>query len=365
MVQLRLFLFGSPRLERDGAVVAMDTRKAIALLAYLTLTGRVHSRDTLAALFWPEYEQSQARGNLRRTLSTLTKAIGKDLLEVDRDNIGLIPDKGLWVDVARFQELLAIARGHAAEETNPTCLSLLTEALALYRADFMVGFSLSDSPNFEEWQFLQSENLRRELTWVLDRLINNHSQQGDFAAALETAQRWVALDPLDEGAQRQLMQFYAWTGQRSAALRCYQNLVCLLDEELGVSPGEEMQALHQAIVENKLPRPEPDNPPPLLKMGEHREAHAQTAELSEQEYYFNLKPQPSLNNLPAQTKPFVGREAELSALNEMLVDPGCRLLTLVGPGGVGKTRLAIEAASHHVEHFADGILFVSLAPPHR
>jgi DNA-binding SARP family transcriptional activator len=157
MSQLRLFLFGSPRLERAGVVQTMDTRKAIALLSYLALTGQVHSRDALAALFWPEYEQSQARGNLRRTLSTLARAVGKESLEADRESIGLIPDNGLWVDVRRFQELLAAtnSHNHPLDEVYSTCESLLTEALALYQAEFMIGFSLPGSPNFEEWPLIR------------------------------------------------------------------------------------------------------------------------------------------------------------------------------------------------------------------
>ena len=353
MTQLRLFLFGSPRLERDDFAPAMDTRKAIALLAYLATTGQSHSRDTLAALFWPDYEQSQARANLRRTLSTLNKAIGRETLEIDRETIGLAAAAELWVDVRHFEELLQTTRSHdhPADELCPICLELLAEAQTLYQADFLAGFNLPDSPTFEEWQFFQSESLRQQITDVLAKLVDGHSRRGNFEAAIACARRWVALDPLDEMAHGWLMQVYAWSGQRSAALRQYQSLHRLLADELGVAPNKEIEAIHQAIEENRLV------PPPLKG-----ESKVTTAQKEVESPAAMLLPSSALlYNLPAPTTPFVGRESELAALTHLLSTSNCRLLTLVGPGGVGKTRLAIELAAGQKEAATDGICFVSLA----
>jgi DNA-binding SARP family transcriptional activator len=96
---LKLLLLGSPQIERDGAPVEVDTRKAIALIAYLALTGQIHSREALAARFWPEYDQDRAYANLRRTLWSLNKAIGKEWLDVDKETIALRRGAGFWLDV--------------------------------------------------------------------------------------------------------------------------------------------------------------------------------------------------------------------------------------------------------------------------
>jgi DNA-binding SARP family transcriptional activator len=95
-------LLGPPRLEQEENPAEFDTRKAMALLAYLAVTGQPHSRNILAALFWPEYDQGQARANLRRTLSALTKAIGKAWLEVDRETLSLAQSGNFWLDVVLF-----------------------------------------------------------------------------------------------------------------------------------------------------------------------------------------------------------------------------------------------------------------------
>lgn len=211
MPQLTIHLLGAPGITRDEAPIAVDTRKAIALLAYLAVTGRSHARETLAALLWPEYDDEHARAALRRTLSTLRTALNTPHLVVDRDTISLVPGAGLWVDVAEFHARLAAGRthGHPPAEVCPACLASLAEAAALYRGDFLAGFTLRDSAEFDDWQFAQAEALRGELAEVLERLAAGQIAAGDFAAALASARRWLALDPLREEAHRQVMRLYA------------------------------------------------------------------------------------------------------------------------------------------------------------
>jgi len=346
---LALYLLGSPRVENDGAPVVVTRRKALALLAYLAVTGQSQSRDTLATLLWPEQSQSRARGSLRSTLSILKKDLGAAWLDAEREAVQLGPEVEVWLDVAQFRERLAACRthGHSAGEVCPGCLTALSEAAALYRDDFMAGFSLRDSPAFDEWQFFQGEGLRRELASALERLVQGHSAAGAYEDALPAARRWVALDPLHEPAQRALMQVYAWSGQRAAALRQYAECERLIEEELNAPPEAETVELCQAIQERRV------RPPAIARRGPERAGPEPTAAMPESR---------PAHNLPVQLSPFVGRQVLLADLAARLQSPACRLLTLVGPGGSGKTRLALEAAAAQLDSYAHGVYLVALAP---
>ena len=161
MFRLALYLLGPPRVERDGEPVTIRRRKATALLAYLAVTGSSHTRDALATLCWPEYDQSRARASLRAALASLKRALGegwadgKPPLDVDRETVSLNPDAEVWLDVAEFQNLLAECRthGHPPDQVCAACLSPLAEAAELYRDGFMASFTLPDSLAFDEWQF--------------------------------------------------------------------------------------------------------------------------------------------------------------------------------------------------------------------
>ena len=162
-------LLGAPHVEHDGGQIEVDTRKATAVLAYLAVTRRRHARDALASLLWPEYNQTRARAALRRTLSSLGAARAAGWLVVDRESVDLARDE-VWVDVDRFRGLLAECRthGHAEGEVCAECLPPLSEAVALYRDDFLAGFALRDSAAFDDWQFFEGEELRRELAGALE-----------------------------------------------------------------------------------------------------------------------------------------------------------------------------------------------------
>src|ERR687897_2061318 len=268
-----ILLLGTPRIEHNGVPVEVDTRKAIALAAYLAITKQNHTRDALAGLLWPEYNQSRARAALRRTLSSLGKARAEGWLRADRESVNLDHDT-IWVDVTRFHDLLAGCKehGHPESEVCPHCLLPLTEAVALYRDDFMAGFGLRDSVAFDDWQFFQSESLRKELAGALERLARGRGAVGEWEAAIAHARRWLAMDPLHEPAHRMLMALYAWSDQRAAALRQYRECVRVLDQELGVTPLEETTLLYRAIQENDLP--------PRPAFSEHRPSVRREADVS-------------------------------------------------------------------------------------
>src|ERR687893_290898 len=292
----RVSLLGAPRIEHDGEPIEVDTRKAIALVAYLAVTRQRHARDALAGLLWPEYNQTRARAALRRTLSSLGKARAEGWLEVDRESVELNRD-GVWVDVDRFRDLLAECRthGHSETEVCPDCLPPLSEAVELYRDDFLAGFALRDSAAFDDWQFFQAEELRRELASALERLSHGHGALEEWAQAVSHARRWLTQDPLHEPAHRWLMQLYAWAGQRAAALRQYRECVRVLEEELGVPPLEETTRIYESIKENDLA------PPPVFT--DERASPPQTEERGSLEEH----------SLPLD-EPLVGREDEWGSL---------------------------------------------------
>jgi len=342
VADVKLFLFGAPRVERNGVTAVVDTRKAIALLAYLTLTARPQRRDTLAALLWPEHDQTSARGALRRTLSALNKALGGVGLAADRETVWLDSGVPLWSDIAQFQQLLAAARAPAGQppERCGSIIEPLAAAVALYHNDFMAGFSLRDSPAFDDWQDFQAESLRRDLATALERLVECHTLLGAFASAIGYARRWLTLDPLHESAHRQLMRLFAWSGQRSAAIHQYRECVRVLDQELGVPPLEETTQLYQAIKENQAP-------PPPLQIADFRLQIGQpaTAPSNVQSTIYNLQ------------SPLVGREAESLALRNAYasIGPNGRLIVIEGEAGIGKTRLAEELLRHGQDRGATAI----------
>jgi predicted ATPase/DNA-binding SARP family transcriptional activator len=325
MTGLVLSFLGPPRIELDRKAVRLSRRKAIALLAFLAVTQERHRRDTLINLLWPEYDTPRGRAALRRTLYSLRKALGSDFLDIDRSAAGMQRRNDLWVDVEQFRLRLAECENHDHPSTKvcADCVAPLSEAVALYRGDFLSGFGLKDSFNFDDWQRMQAENLRRELAGALARLAEWHSSQREYDVALGFARRKVALDPLDEEAHRDLMRLYAWSGQRPAALRQFDECAAVLDEEMGVPPQEATTALYTAIREGSTTPPaeaeaEPASPPSFLE-----------------------------GDRPAEATIFVAREAELSQLDrhldKALAGHG-RVVFVTGDAGSGKTALVQEFA---------------------
>jgi predicted ATPase/DNA-binding SARP family transcriptional activator len=369
---LKLYLLGPPRVELDGTPVALQRRKTLAMLIYLAVSGQPHSRDALATLFWPNLDQHRARAYLRRDLAVLNTSLGGKWLETDREIIELRQDPGLWLDISHFRHLVVASQSHdhPRESTCADCLPLLTEAAALYNNDFLAGFTLADSVEFDDWQFFQTESLRQELAGLLERLVVGLSTQESYEAAIPHARRWVALGPLHEPAQRQLIYLYDQVGQPAAALRQYEEYVKLLEEELGLPPEEATITLHEAIKAKRIFAPFIKTEEQHSKKAAEQKKAADTT-ISSPPLDVNREGKPPIHNLPPQPTPFVGREKDLAEIRHLLLnEPACRLLTLVGPGGIGKTRLAIEAARRSLEpilgtdpvNFADGVYFVNLAP---
>ncbi len=340
--QLCIYLFGAPQVTRDDVEVTIPRRKTLALLAYLAVTAQPQPRDTLAAMFWPEQDETTARARLRRTLSEL-KQVTRDVFEADRSRVFL--DGELWLDTAAFEAAIAATEqhDHPPKQFCPDCHAALTGAVELYTEDFMAGFTLPDCPLFDEWQFYKTETLRQALAEGLQRLIQWDSLQNNHERAIQYGRRWVALDPWHEPAHRQLMELYARAGQQAAALRQYELCKEMLRDELALDPAPETSALYEAIKARQLEPARAEKVSHVLPVG------SPSADAPQ-------------HNLPPQLTPFIGREKELLEVKKLLsADPPHRLLTIIGPGGIGKTRMALAVGEAICTTFEDGVYYVSFA----
>lgn len=309
---LRISLIGAPVVELDGRPLAVDTRKAIAILAYLTVEGATR-RDTLTGLLWAESPEARARAVLRRTLSSLRSAVGSGHLIVSGDELRL--GGGTWADVREFERLVSATHDHGPAETCDACLPGLGQALGLYRGPLLAGFSVREAPAFEDWTRSTAEDLRRKASDVCDRLSNAHAAKGDYSRAIAVTGRWIELDPLREPAYRRSMLLHAWTGDRAGAIEVYRSCVAVLDRELGVSPLEETVELYQAILDEDLP--------PAPSAGRSRPRH--------------------LSPRPVVAPDLVDRADQLAAITGLATGDGGRVGLVVGAPWMGKTRLLEEA----------------------
>jgi predicted ATPase/DNA-binding SARP family transcriptional activator/Tfp pilus assembly protein PilF len=368
MPRLELNLLGGFQARLGGATVtAFRSDKARAMLAYLAVEndhagqiGRDHRREGLAALFWPESDESSARANLRMALSNLRQLLAPAateelaLLESDRRAVRLHPGHPhFWLDVACFDTWLGQRTAHNHPDAGycPACVPWLEQALALYQGDFLAGLTLPDSSGFEEWRVMQQETRHQQALAGLQALSRHCLETGAYEQAQRYARRQLALEIWQEAAHRQLMQALARAGRRQAALAQYEACRQALTEELGVEPTAETVALYEAIQAGSLDpgRASLEGAAPTVA-GDHRPGR-----------YHQPDAAPATHNLPPQVTPFVGREEEVADARRRLLEPGYRLVTVTGVGGMGKTRLALTVAERVRSHFSDGVWFVPLA----
>ena len=355
---LSITLFGPPQITRGKQQITLQRRKDLALLVYLVVTAQPHTRDTIAALLWPDSEQSLARANVRKNISRLRSDLGEDFLLTSSDQVSINPNISLWVDVRQFQSHLEQPKKHnhiLQDKGQPlceTCQSALENAVQLYRSGFLEGFILPDSRTFDEWQFFQSEGYRQNLSEALQRLIQQYIQLEQYGRAIEHCRRWLAMDTLNESAHRQMMLAYALGGQQAAALRQFEECSRLLREELGVEPEPETISLHEAIRTKRINRPRDS----IEFISPGQKSSYEPTEISAASKF--------MHNLPVTTTPFVGRGRELAEIKRSFEEASCRVVTLLGPGGSGKTRLAIQAGTSLYDegNFSDGVWFIQLAP---
>lgn len=322
---VRVFLFGPFRAEQGGEpLTAFKSNKVRALLVYLaTERQQAHHRDVLAGLLWPDSSTTSALALLRDALSNLRLLLGDrdtdtPCVEVTQDTLRFCLHDDVWLDVAAFDTLT-----RTAPEVNA-----LERAVALYRGDFLEGFSLRNNLEFDTWLLLQREAYRRAQQQALYQLTTHYLQAGNYAAAQATARRQLQIDAYTEEAHRQLLRALALNGQRNQALAQYADYCALLEAELGVDPDIRTQALYRRIRDHQL-APEPAS----------HQLHT--------------------GNIPATgaytSSQFVGRETELARLAQGLrqAQRGISgILLITGSDGSGKTSLIETFVRRHV---VDGI----------
>lgn len=360
MRTIQLHFFGpGVILDQNGQPIPMRSRKQLALLVYLaTEHQNTHSRETLLALFWPEETTTGAQNNLRVTLSRLRELAGKlgaadvppgELLITDRTHVQLHP---AWIDRAdtnHFHRLLDGTRqhAHASRSQCTDCQEALIAAVQLYQGNFLEGFGLDDCPAFEEWLFMQRERRHLLVIEAYGDLAAYAEANGNLAAARGFAQRQIEIDPLREPAYRQQMRILAKQGERSLALTTFERCRTVLREELGLDPEPETLSLHAQILKSGVPGSTGDEQP---RADAGRFLAGSPAVVATPHA-----------NLPQQLTPFIGREEDLAQFQQRLQAGDSRLLSIVGPGGMGKTRLALQIAAENLHRFADGVCFVPLA----
>ena len=309
-------LFSTLKLTRNGQPLAgLRSRKAVALLAYLLVTDQPASRARLVELLWSAQPEKRARANLSWALNHLKQHFGPHV-QGNRSSVWFVASDAVSVDLHEFQSLLA-----ASDEAS------LRRGVGLVQGELLADFAVSGSPAFEQWLLAERERVVLQAARALEQLVSMYLQQSDYQAALPFAEQWVRLMPWREAAHRLLMRCLIGLGQREAASAQFEQCRRILARELGVEPAAETLALYEQLQLNRA-----------------------------------TAPATILHNLTQPQRPLVGRSAEMARV-EALMRSDRRLLTLVGVGGIGKTRLAQEIAHDALAsgQFPDGVYFVPAA----
>lgn len=310
--QFRIRLLGRFQIQQGAKPIQLPTRKAESLLAYLLLHPTSHGREKLAALFWGDSSETEARNSLRNALAVLNKKIGPHVLIIDRQSVSMNPEFPLWVDIREFET-------QAAGFLSDPVLQPHQVTTALYQDDLLSDF-------YDEWILPLREHYRSLFIKTLLQVTQVLRSQSEYEKAIETAHKLLMFDSANERAHQHLMFCHAALGNRSAALKQYEACQRLLLEELGVEPAAETTVLYEWI----------------------RQASAEINPLGAR-----------ITNLPIPVTNFIGRKRELNEIRQRL--SSTRLLTLTGPGGSGKTRLAIQIGTDLLDFFKDGVWWVDLA----
>ena len=330
----------------DRRISRFQTQKTGALLAFLALhSSKSHGRESLAEMLWPEGDPLAIRNRLNQAISSLRRQLHPPelgpgtVLVSDHHSVG-VNSQSVVSDVEEFEKHLRLAENAANEDER---IKFLESAVALYKGELLEGY-------YEDWVFSRRIYLADLHDRALHQLIRSHVAKGDPEAAIEFARQRLAIDPYDEAHHVILMRLYMRAGRPKSALKQFDDLVRAL-QSFDDEPSETALKFRQKaelMMEDKS------------AVEDFDEAFADTPTRRPVEAPIPAKEEIE-SNLPRVVSSFVGRERELETISDQLKSGKSRLVTILGLGGCGKTRLAIEAGWMQLGDFGGKIFFVPLA----
>lgn len=341
--RLCIYCFGGFKVELDGnPITTFSTEKTRALLVYLAVEqDHAFQRSFLSGLLWSDQSETQALHSLRQTISILRKALNDtkqedSFLITDRDLIQINPNASIWVDVIEFRKTLKDAYQHNKQRNGNGMInySKLQKAMSIFQGVFLERYRIAGSSLFEEWAILMQEETNKLAIEALTHLQGYYQRRAEESQIIECLERIIKISPWDENAHYELLLHLAADQQWSAAEHHFKSLQNYLSHQLGVKPNEKINQLFNLI---------------------HQHNSAAIHSIYE--------PKAPAHNLSPTQSEFIGRTAEVEELIQIVCDPHCRLITLTGTGGIGKTRLATELAHQMIGQFKDGVFFISI--PHQ
>ncbi len=331
---LRITLLGDFRIECGVAEVSAHSwrlQKAQSLVKLLALApGHRLGREQIEDLLWPHLSPQAASNNFYRTLHAARQAL-MQVSDTSSANpfplragvVALLPDGKLWIDLDAFESSAARCR----------CGGTLDD----YRAAInLYGGDLLPDDRYADWAAARRELAREQYFALLLGLARLHEERNEWIEGVTTLERLIAAEPAHEEGHTGLIRLHALAGDRSRALRQWSRLRTVLQTDLDLEPGPAARQLYAAILAGRFPLPEESSAVPTA-------------------------PPMNQTNLPVPLTSFIGREQAMADVAAALNTS--RLLTLIGPGGCGKTRLGLAVAAEFAlaDRYPDGIWLVELA----
>lgn len=331
---LHIRFLGGFELTYNGESLTGSIPKRLqSLLAYLVIHRNLpQPRQQVAFSLWPDSNEAQARTNLRRALHKLRQVLddAEQFVVIKSKSLQWRTDAPCLPDIVAFEDAIAAAVTAKQQEDDKTAISALEQTTELYK-----GKLLPDC--YDEWIEPERERLHQDCLQAHTKLMVLLQAQQQYGKVIGYAQQVIRVDPLNEPAYTHLIECYLVMGDRTHALQTYHRCMTLLREELGLDPSRALQDLYSQLLDESEPAQRavelglsPETIPPGLVAESDHISHLATVHSS-----WGNAPDVSL---------FYGRTDELATLKQWIQEDHCRIIALLGMGGVGKTSLSVKMA---------------------